>query len=135
MEFVMGLVDRIVVMDFGCKTRRRAAGRGPRRPARAGSLSRGRRVTALLAVDDLHVAYGKVEAVRGVSLTMQAGQIVTVIGPNGAGKTTLLAAADGLLRSRGRMIYDGVDLGRSTSRTASSAAFASCPRAANCSPT
>ena len=49
------------------------------------------------------MAYGKVEAVRGVSLTIEAGQIVTVIGPNGAGKTTLLAAAAGLMRSRGRM--------------------------------
>ena len=65
---------------------------------------------ALLEIEDLHVAYGKVEAVRGVGLTMQPGQIVTVIGPNGAGKTTLLAAAAGLLRSRGRVIYDGVDL-------------------------
>jgi branched-chain amino acid transport system ATP-binding protein len=67
-------------------------------------------VTALLRVEDLHVAYGKVEAVRGVSITMQAGQIVTVIGPNGAGKTTLLAAAAGLLRSRGKVFYNGVDL-------------------------
>jgi branched-chain amino acid transport system ATP-binding protein len=69
-------------------------------------------VTALLSIEDLHVAYGKVEAVRGASLTIDAGQIVTVIGPNGAGKTTLLAAAAGLMRSRGRMIYDGVDLER-----------------------
>jgi branched-chain amino acid transport system ATP-binding protein len=67
-------------------------------------------VTALLTIDDLTVAYRKVEAVRGVSLTMEAGQIVTVIGPNGAGKTTLLAAAAGLLPSRGRIIYDGIDL-------------------------
>ena len=66
----------------------------------------------LLEIENLHVAYGKVEAVRGVSLTMQPGQIVTVIGPNGAGKTTLLAAAAGLLRSRGQVIYDGVDLER-----------------------
>ncbi len=64
----------------------------------------------LLQIEHLHVAYGKVEAVRGVSVTMQAGQIVAVIGPNGAGKTTLLAAAAGLLRSRGKLIYDGVDL-------------------------
>ncbi len=64
----------------------------------------------LLQIEHLHVAYGKVEAVRGVSITMQAGQIVTVIGPNGAGKTTLLSAAAGLLRSRGKLIYDGVDL-------------------------
>jgi branched-chain amino acid transport system ATP-binding protein len=67
-------------------------------------------MTALLEIKDLHVAYGKVEAVRGVTLEMQRGQIVTVIGPNGAGKTTLLAAAAGLMRSRGQVIYDGVDL-------------------------
>jgi branched-chain amino acid transport system ATP-binding protein len=64
----------------------------------------------LLEIKDLHVAYGKVEAVRGVALKMQPGQIVTVIGPNGAGKTTLLAAAAGLLRSGGSVIYDGIDL-------------------------
>ena len=69
-------------------------------------------MTALLEIQDLHVAYGKVEAVRGVGLTMQSGQIVTVIGPNGAGKTTLLGAAAGLLHSRGRVVYDGVDLER-----------------------
>src|ERR1700733_1010363 len=69
-------------------------------------------MTALLEIRDLHVAYGKVEAVRGVALRMQPGEIVTVIGPNGAGKTTLLAAAAGLLRSRGSVIYDGVDLER-----------------------
>jgi branched-chain amino acid transport system ATP-binding protein len=65
---------------------------------------------SLLEIKDLRVAYGKVEAVRGVALAMKAGQIVTVIGPNGAGKTTLLAAAAGLLRSRGSVIYDGIDL-------------------------
>ena len=69
-------------------------------------------MTALLEIKDLHVAYGKVEAVRGVGLCMQPGQIVTVIGPNGAGKTTLLAAAAGLLHSRGQVIYDGVDVER-----------------------
>jgi branched-chain amino acid transport system ATP-binding protein len=69
-------------------------------------------MSALLQIENLHVAYGKVEAVRGVTLTMQSGQIVTVIGPNGAGKTTLLAAAAGLLRSRGKVIYDGVDVAR-----------------------
>jgi branched-chain amino acid transport system ATP-binding protein len=66
----------------------------------------------LLQIDDLHVAYGKVEAVRGVTLAIQPGQIVTVIGPNGAGKTTLLGAAAGLLRSRGSVVYDGIDLHR-----------------------
>jgi branched-chain amino acid transport system ATP-binding protein len=69
-------------------------------------------MTALLEINNLHVAYGKVEAVRGVALTIQSGQIVTVIGPNGAGKTTLLAAAAGLLRSRGTVTYDGIDIAR-----------------------
>ena len=67
-------------------------------------------MSSLLSVKDLHVSYGKVEAVSGVSLEMQAGQIVTVIGPNGAGKTTLLAALMGLLPSRGESRYEQHDL-------------------------
>jgi branched-chain amino acid transport system ATP-binding protein len=67
-------------------------------------------MTALLSVKDLHVSYGKIEAVLGVNLDMQAGQIVTVIGPNGAGKTTLLAALMGLLPSRGLSVYQESDL-------------------------
>jgi branched-chain amino acid transport system ATP-binding protein len=66
-------------------------------------------MSPLLAVNDLHVSYGKVEAVSGVSLEIQAGQIVTVIGPNGAGKTTLLAALMGLLPAKGETRYDGAD--------------------------
>jgi branched-chain amino acid transport system ATP-binding protein len=67
-------------------------------------------MTTLLSVTDLHVSYGKMEAVSGVSLAMQTGQIVTVIGPNGAGKTTLLAALMGLLPSKGESRYEGQDL-------------------------
>jgi len=67
-------------------------------------------MTALLSVTDLHVSYGKVEAVTGVSLEMQAGHIVTVIGPNGAGKTTLLAALMGLLPSKCESSYEAQDL-------------------------
>jgi len=69
-------------------------------------------MSVLFAVEDLHVSYGKVEAVSGVSLQMQAGQIVTVIGPNGAGKTTLLAALMGLLPAKGRIRYQGNDFSR-----------------------
>jgi branched-chain amino acid transport system ATP-binding protein len=67
---------------------------------------------ALLSIDRLTVAYDKVEVVRGVSLAIEPGQIVTVIGPNGAGKTTMLGAAIGLLTWRGRMTFDGTDLAR-----------------------
>ena len=64
----------------------------------------------MLEISDFHVAYGKVEAVRGVSLSLRQGQIITVIGPNGAGKTTLLSAAIGLLPARGRLLFEGEDL-------------------------
>jgi branched-chain amino acid transport system ATP-binding protein len=55
---------------------------------------------SLLSVRDLNVSYGKIDAVRGVSLRVEAGTIVTVIGPNGAGKTTLLSTIMGLLPRR-----------------------------------
>jgi branched-chain amino acid transport system ATP-binding protein len=67
---------------------------------------------AMLEVGDLHVSYGRVEAVRGVSLALAPGQIVSVIGPNGAGKTTLLAAVMGLLPSSGTLRFEGDDLRR-----------------------
>ncbi len=67
-------------------------------------------MTSLLEVRDLHVAYGQVEAVRGVSIALAPGEIVSVIGPNGAGKTTLLAAVMGLLPSTGTLRFDGADL-------------------------
>jgi branched-chain amino acid transport system ATP-binding protein len=64
-------------------------------------------MSPILDIADLHVSYGKVEAVRGATLGMDKGQIVTIIGPNGAGKTTLLAAIMGLLQARGRVTFDG----------------------------
>ena len=69
-------------------------------------------MTALLQVRDLHVGYGRVEAVTDVHLSVQAGQIVSVIGANGAGKSTLMAALVGALPSRGVIEYAGRNLGR-----------------------
>ena len=65
----------------------------------------------ILDVRDLHVAYGGIGAVHGVSLHAEAGGIVTVIGPNGAGKTTLLNAIMGILPGRGTVRFKGRDLG------------------------
>jgi branched-chain amino acid transport system ATP-binding protein len=62
---------------------------------------------ALLDVGGLSVSYGKVDAVRNISLNVQRGTIVSVIGPNGAGKTTLLAALMGLLPAKGELAYLG----------------------------
>lgn len=70
--------------------------------------------SVLLELNDLRVSYGKVEAVRGIHLRLEEGQIITVIGANGAGKTTLLSAAAGLLPSGGRASYRGQDLLRMT---------------------
>ena len=68
-------------------------------------------MTALLAIENLSVAYGHVEAVSGVSLSVGAGEIVTVIGANGAGKSTLLNAALGLLpAAQGTVRFDGRDM-------------------------
>jgi branched-chain amino acid transport system ATP-binding protein len=67
-------------------------------------------MSTMLEIGDLHVSYGQVEAVRGISLTLAAGQIVSVIGPNGAGKTTLLSAAIGLLPCKGTLRFEGEDI-------------------------
>ncbi|UGA42477.1 ABC transporter ATP-binding protein [Bradyrhizobium quebecense] len=67
-------------------------------------------MSALLSVTDVHIAYGKVEAVRGVSLDVGENEIVTIIGANGAGKTTLLNAIMGVLPLRGRTTFAGVDM-------------------------
>ena len=69
-------------------------------------------MSTLLQVSDVHIAYGKVEAVRGVSLDVAANEIVTIIGANGAGKTTLLNAIMGILPLRGGVGFAGNDLAR-----------------------
>ncbi len=66
--------------------------------------------SALLSVSDAHVAYGKVEAVRSVSLDVGDHEIVTIIGANGAGKTTLLNAIMGILPLKGRVTFAGEDV-------------------------
>ena len=68
--------------------------------------------TKLLAVDDVHVSYGKVEAVRNATLDVGANEIVTIIGANGAGKTTLLNAIMGILPLTGSVTFAGQQIAR-----------------------
>jgi branched-chain amino acid transport system ATP-binding protein len=65
----------------------------------------------VLKVQDLHVAYGAINALHGVSLEVGEGEIVTLIGGNGAGKSTMLRAVSGLVRPRsGRITFAGRDI-------------------------
>ena len=66
---------------------------------------------ALLKVDDIHVYYGSIHAVKGVSLHVEQGEVVTLIGANGAGKSTVLNTISGLLHPRGGSVaFEGKDL-------------------------
>ena len=68
-------------------------------------------MSALLHVENLLVRYGAIEAVRGISFTLELGQIVTLLGANGAGKSTTLLALSGLLNiSAGSIQFDGKEL-------------------------
>ncbi|HZQ57778.1 MAG TPA: ABC transporter ATP-binding protein [Acidimicrobiales bacterium] len=65
----------------------------------------------LLEVRDLHVHYGKIEALRGITLNVDRGEVVTLIGANGAGKSTTLKTISGLRKvSSGRIVFDGHDI-------------------------
>jgi branched-chain amino acid transport system ATP-binding protein len=67
--------------------------------------------TPVLELDDVQVFYGKVQALRGISFTVEAGEIVTLIGANGAGKTTTLKTISGVRPvSRGRILFEGRDI-------------------------
>lgn len=64
-----------------------------------------------LEIKDLHVFYGKIEAIKGISVTVNQGEIVTLIGANGAGKTTTLKTISGLRPvGSGQIIFDGQDI-------------------------
>jgi len=66
---------------------------------------------ALLEIDDIHVFYDNIEALKGVSIKVERGQIVTLVGANGAGKTTTLRTISGLLHPRsGEIRFDGGSL-------------------------
>lgn len=67
----------------------------------------------LLEVENIHTYYGHIHALKGVSLTVEKGEIVTLIGGNGAGKTTTLRTISGMLKPReGRVKLNGEDLGK-----------------------
>ncbi len=67
----------------------------------------------MLSVSGIHTFYGRIEALRGVDVSVEQGEIVTLIGANGAGKSTLLMTICGNPRARsGRIVFDGQDITR-----------------------
>jgi branched-chain amino acid transport system ATP-binding protein len=85
----------------------------------------------MLKVDDLHVAYGGVQAVRGISLEVRAGEITALLGANGAGKSSTLAAIVGSVKpASGRITFEGQDITGSRPETLVTRGIAMIPEGA-----
>jgi branched-chain amino acid transport system ATP-binding protein len=90
---------------------------------------------ALLEVADIHAYYGAIEALKGVSLTVDEGEAVTLIGSNGAGKSTTLRAISGLTPpSAGRITFAGQDITRVPAHEIVSLGIALSPEGRHCFP-
>ncbi len=82
----------------------------------------------MLEIEGLICRYGKVNAVRGLSLRVKKGELVSLIGANGAGKTTTLKAISGILKpAAGRIFFDGEELQSASARSILARGIAHCP--------
>ena len=118
MRVVMNLCEYIQVLDFGETIAHGTPEEIQGNPRVDGGLPGERGGLMLLSVEDLHVAYGPIEALHGITFHVKEGEIVTLIGANGAGKSTTLMSIMRLpppeapaYRS-GRMTFQGQDLTR-----------------------
>ena len=75
-------------------------------------------IAALLHLKGVEARYGPVQALHGITMTVEDGEMVAVLGPNGAGKTTTLRSVSGTVARRGEVTFDGRKLPRSAERTA-----------------
>ena len=82
----------------------------------------------MLKIEDLHVYYGGIHALKGLSLEVADGQIVTLIGANGAGKSSTLRSISGLVKNKkGKILFEGRDILGKNPETLVSAGIAMCP--------
>ncbi len=66
----------------------------------------------MLRVEDLYASYGKGDVLRGINLEVDEGETVAILGPNGAGKTTLLKSICGLVKTRGKIFFNGTEISK-----------------------
>ena len=82
----------------------------------------------MLKVENLRVSYGHIEALKGISFAVEAGEIVALIGSNGAGKTTTLSAISGLLHpTAGKIVWKGEEIQATAAETIVASGLAHCP--------
>ncbi len=92
-------------------------------------------MTTLLEVEDIHTSYGSIAALKGVSLTVEEGEVVTLIGSNGAGKSTTLRSISGLTPARsGAVRFAGRDITRASTQDIVGLGIALSPEGRHCFP-
>jgi branched-chain amino acid transport system ATP-binding protein len=90
-------------------------------------------MSALLEIDEIHTFYGNIEALKGISLTVEEGEIVTMIGSNGAGKSTTLRSVSGLTPPReGSIKFDGNEIGETPPQEIVSMGISQSPEGRKC---
>jgi branched-chain amino acid transport system ATP-binding protein len=90
-------------------------------------------MSALLELDEIHTFYGNIEALKGISLTVEEGEIVTMIGSNGAGKSTTLRSISGLTPPRqGSIKFDGNEIGETAPQEIVSLGISQSPEGRKC---
>src|SRR5438067_3015989 len=88
---------------------------------------------ALLEVDEIHTHYGSIEALKGLSLTVDEGEVVTLIGSNGAGKSTTLRSISGLTpASAGKISFNGQEITRTPAHEIVARGIAMVPEGRRC---
>jgi branched-chain amino acid transport system ATP-binding protein len=90
---------------------------------------------ALLELQDIHTFYGNIEALKGISLTVEEGEVVTMIGSNGAGKSTTLRSISGLTPPReGSIVFDGREIGETPAQEIVQRGVSLSPEGRHCFP-
>ena len=137
MKVVMGICEHIWVLDYGETIADGPPEAHPVGPQGDQGLPRGGGGSRMLNVQDLHVYYGGIHALKGISIEVPKGKVVTLIGSNGAGKSSTLRAISGLIKNKkGTITFNGADLTEPRPGGRSSSPASSCrPRAGGSSRT